>query len=65
MKTSIIKYKTIAFINGIKYLTENQINDIIHIICNNLNIQPTDKNSNAVKEGIQIYFDIQNSHIKI
>jgi hypothetical protein len=39
MDANTIKFKTIQFINGLKYMSEKQVDDAKHIICCDLQIE--------------------------
>lgn len=59
MEASAIKFKTIQYINGIKYLSENQVQDLCYTMCHRLNIEKSEENFNYIKEACKIYFNIQ------
>ena len=61
MDASTIKYKTIQFINGIKYLAPKQIGDLKYIITHNLKIEKTEETDKEIEEAIKTYFEMQNS----
>lgn len=61
MEDTIIKFKTIQFINGTKYLSEKQFEDLKYIICHNLNIDKCEENFSIIREACEIYFKSQNS----
>ena len=56
MDANTIKFKTIQFINGLKYMSEKQVNDAKHIICCDLEIEKSEENFNIIEEGIKTYF---------
>lgn len=60
MEAVTIKLKTIQFINGIKYLSEKQAQEVMYTVCHNLGIEKNENNLKVVKEGIKTYFDLQN-----
>lgn len=59
MEASKIKYKTIQFINGIKYLSKNQVEDICYLVCHNLGIDKCEENFVHIRDACKIYFDIE------
>lgn len=61
MDANTIKFKTIQFINGTKYLTPKQVDDLKYIITHKLKIEKTEDTDKAIEEGIKTYFDMQNS----
>lgn len=61
MDANTIKFKTIQFINGVKYLAPKQIEDLKYIITHNLKIKKTEDTDKAIEEGVKTYFEIQNS----
>ena len=60
MDAATIKLKTIQFINGLKHLSEQQATDVCYIICHNLGIDKNEDNFNIVRDGLKLYFDLQN-----
>ena len=56
MDANTIKFKTIQFINGLKYMSEKQVDDAKHIICCDLQIDKSEENFNVIEEGIKTYF---------
>ena len=61
MDSSIIKFRTIQFINGIGYLYENQVEDLCYLMCHYLGIEKCEENFIIVREACKTYFDLQNS----
>lgn len=61
MDALIIKFKTIQFINGTKYLSEKQLEDLKYIMCHDLNIDKSEENFSIIEEAVKIYFNAQNS----
>ena len=57
MTPNEIKFNTIKLINGIKYMTKNQVEDCKAYVRHSLNIDNTDENNNAIEEAIKIYFE--------
>lgn len=57
MTQSEIKFNTIKLINGIKYISKNQINDCKAYVRHVLNLENTDENNNAIEEAIKLYFE--------
>ena len=56
MDANTIKFKTIQFVNGLKYMSEKQVSDAKHIICSDLQIEKTEENFNVIEDGIKTYF---------
>ena len=56
MDVNTIKFKTIQFVNGLKYMSEKQVSDAKHIICSDLQIEKTEENFNAIEDAIKTYF---------
>jgi hypothetical protein len=56
MDANTIKFKTIQFINGLKYMSEKQVDDAKHIICCDLRIDKSEENFKIIEEGIKTYF---------
>lgn len=61
MEASTIKFKTIQFINGTKYLSEKQVESLCYSICHMLKIEKNKENFDYIKEACKIYFDAQNN----
>lgn len=61
MEESTIKFKTIQFINGIKYLSEKQVDDLGYTMCHNLGIDKCEENFLIIREACKTYFDLQNN----
>lgn len=59
MESSTIKFKTIQFLMGAKYLSEKQIEDLGYVMCSNLGIEKSQENRIIVREACKIYFDLQ------
>jgi hypothetical protein len=59
MEASEIKFKTIQFVNGIKYLSEKQVEDLGYVMCQNLGIEKCEKNFAIVREACKTYFELQ------
>lgn len=57
MTTSEIKFNTIKLINGIKYMTKNQVEDCKDYVRHSLKLEDTNENNNAIEEAIKIYFE--------
>jgi hypothetical protein len=57
MTPSEIKFNTIKLINGIKYMTKNQVEDCKAYVRHSLEIDDTVVNNNAIEEAIKIYFE--------
>ena len=53
---SEIKFNTIKLINGIKYMTKNQVEDCKAYVRHSLKLDDIDENNNAIEEAIKIYF---------
>ena len=56
MDVNTIKFKTIQFVNGLKYMSEKQVSDVKHIICSDLQIEKTEENFNVIEDAIKTYF---------
>jgi len=65
MKIETIKFKTIQFVNGITYLSKEQVEQVKNIMCYNLKIEKTEDNLKAVEDGLKTYFTAQNSRILV
>lgn len=61
MEDTTIKFKTIQFINGLKYMSEKQVDDAKHVICFNLKIEKSEENFNIIEDAIKTYFKTVNS----
>ena len=61
MDANTIKLKTIQFINGLKYMSEKQVSDAKHIICNDLQVEKSEENFKIIEEGIKTYFKTMDS----
>ena len=57
MTSNEIKFNTIKFINGVKYMTNNQIEDCKAYVRHSLKLDDTDENNDAIEEAINIYFE--------
>lgn len=57
MTPSEIKFNTIKLINGIKYMTKNQVEDCKVYVRHSLKLNDIDENNNAIEEAIKIYFE--------
>lgn len=57
MTTSEIKFNTIKLINGIKYMTKNQVEHCKSYVRLSLKLEDTNENNNAIEEAIKIYFE--------
>ena len=57
MTPSEIKFNTIKLINGIKYMTKNQVEDCKSYVRHSLKLDNTDVNNNTIEEAIKIYFE--------
>ena len=56
MDVNTIKFKTIQFVNGLKYMSKKQVSDVKHIICSDLQIEKTEENFNVIEDAIKTYF---------
>ncbi|WP_348825720.1 hypothetical protein [Flavobacterium aestuarii] len=56
MNENTIKFKTIQLINGLKYMSEKNVDDAKHIICSDLQIEKTEENFNIIENAIKTYF---------
>jgi hypothetical protein len=59
MEATTIKFKTIQFINGTKYLSEKQVDDLCYAMCYYLGIDKTEENFAIVREACNIYFNLK------
>jgi hypothetical protein len=57
MTPSEIKFNTIKLINGIKYMTKNQVEYCKAYVRHSLKLEDVDENNNAIEEAIKIYFE--------
>ena len=57
MTPNEIKFNTIKLINGIKYMTKNQVEDCKAYVRHSLNLADIDENNKAIEEAIKIYFE--------
>ena len=57
MTPSEIKFNTIKLINGIKYMTKNQVEDCKAYVRHSLKLDDIDENNKAIEEAINIYFE--------
>ena len=61
MDANTIKFKTIQFINGLKYMSEKQVSAAKHIICSDLQIEKSEENFKIIQDGIKTYFKTMDS----
>jgi hypothetical protein len=54
-----IKFKTIQYMNGIKYLNKQQVFQLQSYICYVYNLEQNEINFKAIQEGIDFYFGLQ------
>lgn len=54
-----IKFKTIEYLNGTKYLSEQQVEALCNLMCHNLKIEKVEDNFKHIREAVDIYFGIQ------
>lgn len=60
MESSEIKFKTIKhYLNGVKYLSEEQVEDLCYLVCNDLEIEKSEENFNHIEEACRVYFTLQ------
>ena len=57
MTPSEIKFNTIKLINGIKYMTKNQVEDCKAYVGYSLKLEDNDENNKAIEDAIKIYFE--------
>jgi len=62
MDASIIKFKAIQFLQGIKYLSKQQVLDFKSIVCDDLNIEKNEENFNLIHEAIETYFNVKTGY---
>lgn len=60
MTTENIKFNVIKELNGIKYLSQNQVEQFKSHVIDILNLNDTDENNQAIEDGIRIYFKLLN-----
>ena len=60
MELSTIKFKTVQRINGIPYLSAQQIEGLKGVMCRDLKLEGTDEQLEAIDEAIELYFVAQN-----
>ena len=59
MESSEIKFKIIKhYLNGLKYLSSKQIEDLCYIACDDLKIEKSEENYNHIKEACRLYFTL-------
>ena len=59
MESSEIKFKTIKYyLNGVKYLSQEQVEDLCSIVCHDLEIEKSEENFNHIKEACRVYFTL-------
>ena len=59
MEASEIKSKTIKhYLNGVKYLSQKQVEDLCHIVCYDLKIEKSEENFNHIKDACRVYFTL-------
>ena len=59
MEASEIKFKTIKhYLNGVKYLSQKQVEDLCHIVCYDLKIEKSEENFNHIKDACRVYFTL-------
>ena len=64
MEISEIKFKTIKhYLNGVKYLSQKQVEDLCSIVCHDLKIEKSEENFNHIKEACRVYFTLSNAVI--
>lgn len=56
MTENEIKFKAIELINGVKYMTTNQINDFKAYVRHHLNLEDAEENNKPIEEAVKIYF---------
>jgi len=57
MTPSEIKFNTIKLINGIKYMTKNQVEYCKAYVRYSLKLEDNDENNKAIEDAIKIYFE--------
>jgi len=59
MGASEIKFKTVKhYLNGVKYLSSKQVDDLCHLVCHDLEIEKSEENFNHIKEACRVYFTL-------
>jgi hypothetical protein len=64
MQESRIKLKAMHLLNGVKYLSEQQVTHLCYVVCHELGVEKTEENFNHVKDACKIYFDLSLTIIK-
>ena len=59
MTENEIKFKEIKLINGVKYMTENQVDDFKAYVRIYLNLEDTEENNKPIEEAVKMYFSQQ------
>ena len=57
-----IKFETIKYINGVKYLSPQQRLDVKYLVCSQLNIDKVESNFEIIQIAINNYFEAINSN---
>ena len=59
MSEQEIQFSTIKIISGIKYMSENQVEDCKSYVRYSLKLDNIDENNKAIEGAIKMYFDQQ------
>lgn len=54
MNEATIKYKTIEYINGVKYMQAEQVTALCYVVCDALNIENTEENFALIREACKL-----------
>jgi uncharacterized protein YlzI (FlbEa/FlbD family) len=52
-----IQYKTMTVLNGLKYISQDQVEQVQHLVCSQFKIDKTEHNFNVILDAIKIYFN--------
>lgn len=61
MKESDLKYLVFQKIQGIKYLTFNQLNDFKAYIIRHFSIDDNEENNKIIEDTVKLYFELLNN----
>lgn len=58
MDAGTIKFRTIQFLNGTKYINREQLEPLCYLMCDIFGIEKTEENFVHVREACNIYFSL-------
>jgi hypothetical protein len=64
IQASTIKLKAMQVLNGVKYLSEEQVTQLCYVVCHELGVEKTEENFKHVKDACKIHFDLSLTIIK-